>query len=338
MQYVTDFRAGTIADWADFAARGGPDTDRCRTARCGAGPETPRTTQILVNLAAHVGPLPGLASDARSVFLALRPGIDVFLDLIDGPYPKALRLVAEAGVSTWREPEIAAGALSLVQSCDLCNCVCATRRQGLLRRLLSALSVPSRARVAELCLSQSSWYVLDVYFHRVVARHAPLIDRWRSTVTSMLARRLCPDVAAAIVELATTIDDRDVAAVQARHLERLVDLEVRRAECEFVRGGAFSRAAFLAWAHANRSKRYLLSDAIRHCALKLNVPPRCSESESGKNGCRSERGNIKVYEVDLYGKTWTLAERAGPPASEDEILAFLLKHRTKTPEAYDGGG
>ena len=57
-----------IRAWADFVDHGGPDTDRCRTARCGGGPAAPRSTEMLASMAAHVGPLSptGTRNDVRS--------------------------------------------------------------------------------------------------------------------------------------------------------------------------------------------------------------------------------------------------------------------------------
>ena len=303
---------------------------------------------MLASMAAHVGPLSptGTRNDVRKVFLALRPGIDVFLDLVDGPFPKALRLVAEAGVPTWSQPEIAAGALSLVQSEEWLNC-----SPALLRRLLAALRIQSKVRVAELCLAaqrtkrcctmpeECRRSAIDT-LAGLCARHAPQLDRWKAMVASSLSRRLCPDVVGPIVELATTVDIGAIVDVQARHMERLVDLEVRRAEREFIRHGTFSLPAYLEWTNRHAFCRHL-GDVIRACRWKFDVFL-VEGNVTPSDVTPADNRAITVYEVEMYGRPWAYAHSPRGYANTEaaavvgirESIAFIREHRTKTPSAY----
>ena len=332
-------REDRIGAWAEFIEHGGADTERCHAARCGA-PAAPRKTELLACMAAHVGPLgtAGTRDDVRRVFFRLEPEIDVFLDLVDMHFPKALRLVAEAGLSKWSQDEIAAGILSLAQSDQWENWT-----RALVRRLFSGLRIESKIRIAELCIEilrskpcltmPHECRSLDMeHLSSMCAYYAPQLAGWNAMVTSRLSdkQRLCPDLVRDIVDLANTVDTNAIAKVHARHLERLVSLESRRVGL-VDENGRFSMTVYRRNCYDicfDQTRTTIhLSDAITHFERKfvrdalmwLDVTP---------------EGNteIKVYEIEIYGKKWKGAwSNHRTPQDVDafirENVAFIRAHR-----------
>jgi hypothetical protein len=282
---------------------------------------------------------------ARDVFLALRPGIDVFLDLVCTLHAKALRMAAEAGLPRWTQPERIAALLAVADEHDAVMA-------GLRRRLLASIRVDVRPAALDRCMCIRVGRAIDEArrVDELEARRGASEKRacWMSCTgavarRALVARGLHGLLADRVFDLAVASEaDRLLHAadnVRADHLQAQMDTEVRRAESVFFADeGEFSKEAFASWAsqfirqHQHgvwRPRTNFLSSALM------------SALWSGGGGIGTTdvtpQGNkyVTVFQISVHGRRWTLARVEAPPSTpadarvERELIAFVVAFRTR---------
>lgn len=134
-------RMDELSSWVDYLR---DDRDDLKKSLQGLGM---RTAALLSCLSAHVGPVSPEIPDTRNIFIALRPSVYVFLDLVLTCHPKTRRMVLEAGLPTWSQIERQAAVVAF------CNAFRSDYRfptqQDLkcATRLLASIHVRSKGRV-----------------------------------------------------------------------------------------------------------------------------------------------------------------------------------------------
>jgi hypothetical protein len=279
---------------------------------------------------------------ARDVFLALRPGIDVFLDLVRTSQAKALRLAAEAGIPRWTLPERIAALLAVVDEDEHVHRLSA--------RLLASIRVDARPAVLDRCIEDERYrsfansHVVDGHIEarrRAEEQRAPWL-----AATGAAARRALGAcgihglLADRVFELAVASEAetlmRAADDVRADYLQTQIDTEVRCAERVFFTGkGKFSKDAFLAWMKM-AGNRVSMSCALRSSLWIGGSGGHLSRTDVTPEGNK----HVRVSQISVHGRRWTMAWQDGARVDVEglfrELVAFIAAFRTKRPPGdYD---
>jgi len=304
-----------VLEWAAFLRSEEGKDEVIHLPRPNRPPSLSRKAATLVCLTANVtsrgmpDKLEGVR--ARDVFLALRPGIDVFLDLARTSQAKALRLAAEAGIPRWTLPERIAALLAVVDEDDHVDRLSA--------RLLASIRVDARPAVIDRCIQgeRDRSFANTHTCTRAIERHIEARRRaeeqrapWLAA-TGAAARRALGAcgihglLADRVFELAVASEAetlmRAADDVRADYLQTQIDTEVRCAERVFFTD------------EGNLSSTDVTPEGNKH---------------------------VRVSQISIHGRRWTLAWQDGARVDVEglfrELVAFIAAFRTKrTPGDYD---
>jgi hypothetical protein len=272
------------------------------------------------------------------VILAMRPGIGIFLDLINGNHRKALRMVLEAGMSTWTQEARVAGALYLTH----CQGNSPWQKNGTtpLVRLLKSLRIQVKLPVIACCISieRSKKYVnkqLVQVLENLSTRFASQLARWKASISSILSESLPIHLADDIVDRVTAFDAAaESNEILAAHLEHEIDIEVQRSELHFIDSTSeLSIERYMAWL----KKCFYLQRVIHMGTALQSHCVRHSPFDEWKNVTPEGNSEVAHFEVELYSRPWIVARNmkhwyareTDADAFVKENLAFIANFRTK---------
>lgn len=319
--------------WIDFICLPESESDEhVYLSRCSSWTLLSKCTRILTSLSAHTEPISDTIFDARTLFIAMRPDINICLDLVYSAHPKALRMVVEAGISAWSQTERIAAIIASVMVEDWTY-----NNHKLRNRLLASIHIQSKLTVLDHCISlvQSKDYDTVAQLsnmHKLRKRFEPHFKAWYSNIESNLSVYLPMHISEEILRQATEFDLDAIDYIHANHLQRNIDIEVCSAEYKFISAdGVFSKENYCDWIFSHDS--FMSESVIYHIHLVKNVEYR--------NVTPPENVAIEYFSKKMYGRSWIRAKQknASRPPVDDlafikESMIFIAKFRTKQPDIY----